>query len=230
MVPAQGGSSERPLVSSSTVSRRGEFTLGLLFVVAWAALGAGCGGGGGGTTKAQPISESNLVGARPDSPAVYEHPNAAADAFTIVKPLGGNRYSLEVTNTNSKGFINKFTWFPAAGTKIVAVTGTRLQHAKGPASCALVGGKISCRLSLPPPTCTCRGDGGSVTIAFETGSKPTAGGSTPTFGGDLFIAAETLVPYFVPSSPDQKRSDLADVPICAAGQASTEASPCLASR
>jgi hypothetical protein len=69
-----------------------------------------------------------------------------------------------------------------------------------------------------------------VTIAFEARTPPTARGASPSFGGDLFVAAETLVPYFIPSSPDQKRSDLADLPICAAGQASTAAHPCLAGR
>jgi hypothetical protein len=126
------------------VSRRVELALGVSVVALWVALAAGCGGHEATEqADAEPISKSNLVAARPDSPAVYEHPNAGADALTIVRPLGRNRYSLEVTNTNSKGFINKFTWFPGPGTRIVAVTGTHLQHAKGPARCVLAGGKIS---------------------------------------------------------------------------------------
>jgi hypothetical protein len=132
-------------------------------------------------------------------------------------------------NTSTSGFINKFTWFPGPGTTILAVTSARLDKGRGKASCRLVAGKISCELSLRPPKCTCRGDGGTVAIGFTAKRSPGAESAAITFGSDLFVEAETLVPYFIPSSPEQKPSDLADLPICAQGQASTTSKPCLAS-
>jgi hypothetical protein len=221
------------LDSLSSVCVRHRFRLALGLAGAAIALGVvtGCGGDGGrdSSTGADiPIGESSVVGARPGAEDAYEHPNAAADAYTFVTPLGGNRYRLEVTNTSSRGFINKFTWFPGPGTTIVSVTGARLAKNGGEADCRLDAGKISCEVTLRPPKCTCRGDGGTVAIDFTATRDKSVRSAAITFGSDLFVEAETLVPYFIPSTPDQKPSDLADLPICAAGHTSTAAKPCLA--
>jgi hypothetical protein len=217
------------------VTLRLGFALGVSGAVLGLGIVAGCGGGGEAgptsTTGADAlIKDSTIVGKRPTGGGPYEHPNAAADVYTYVTPLGGDRYRLEVMNTSTSGFINKFTWFPGPGTTILAVTSTRLENGRGKADCRLISGKISCDLSLRPPKCTCRGDGGTVAIGFT--AKPGRGvqSTAVTFGGDLFIEGETLVPYFIPSAPDQKPSDLADIPICADGQVSTDSKPCLASR
>src|SRR5207247_5699705 len=139
-----------------------------------------------------------------------------------------DRYRLEVTNTSATGFVNKFTWFPGPGTKILAVTGTTVEG-KPKESCRLSAGKITCELSLRPPSCTCRGDGGSVSIAFTAKSARSPTNARVSFGGRLFVESETPVPYFIPGSADEKPSDLSDLPICAKGQLSTADKPCLRS-
>jgi hypothetical protein len=193
---------------------------------------AGCGGGKSAppaTGADAPIQAGPLTAQKnrfdPD-----QGPKAGADLYTYVTSLGNGRYRLEVTNTSSTGFINKFTWFPGAGTKILAVTGTTVDQGKRKGSCQLSAGKITCEMSLRPPSCTCRGDGGTVSIAFTAKSVHTGPrGTAVTFGSRLFVEAETPVPYFIPGSPDEKLSDLSDLPLCAKGQLSTAAKPCLLS-
>jgi hypothetical protein len=222
------------VVSSSAVSR----PVGLVFGLASAALGvsllAGCGNGSRSETPTTgayaPITAHPLV-SQANRTDPDQGPKASADLYTYVTPLGQNRYRLEVTNTSAAGFVNEFTWFPGPGTKILAVTGATVDRGDKAANCRLTDGKISCRLSLRPPSCTCRGDGGSVAIRFlakSTGDPARRG--TVTFGGRIFVESQTLVPYFVPGSPDQKPSDLSDLPLCAKGQQSSREKPCLPTR
>jgi hypothetical protein len=216
------------------VIRRTGLALGGAGAVLGLVLLTGCGGGGGQAARTTPggpdapIQASDLV-AQADRTDPDQGPKMTSDLYTYVTPLGGDRYRLEVTNTGSRGFINKFTWFPGPGTTVVAVTSTRVDRG-GKGACRLEAGKISCDLSLRPPTCTCRGDGGTVAVGFTAKNGASGRTGSTTFGGRVFVEAETLVPYHIPSSPDQKPSDLADLPMCAEDQASTAEKPCQSSR
>lgn len=194
---------------------------------------AGCGGRtestpspGGGVA---PIKARPLIGQEfrvdPD-----QGPEASADLLTTLHSLGGDKYRLEVTNTGSVGFVNSFTWFPGPGTRIVAVSNSHVDNSAAKDACALANGNIACVLSLKPPTCTCRGDGGTVSIDFTAKAGGTARDASVNFGSRMFVGSETPVPYVIPSSPDQKPSDIADLPICRVGQQSTRSDPCLAAR
>jgi hypothetical protein len=149
-----------------------------------------------------------------------EH-TSSADALSVFRSLGNHHYQLMVSNTSAIGFINTFTWVPPPGVTIKAVT-------SGTGLCHLSGGAISCRLALRPPTCTCRGDGGTVAVSFIADVGADGNGHTyEVANGFLRIDSETPVPYIIPSSPRQRPSDNADLPVCEKGQSSTAAKPCL---
>jgi hypothetical protein len=198
---------------------------GFLFLLS-VALFAGCGGGGnssvpkGGGYKA--IKPTPLVRGVAVDPAAGIV--SGADASSVIRLLGHDRYQLVVTNTSSIGFINTFTWTPPDRTKILAVTRTQ------GGDCWLAQGAISCRLALHPPSCTCRGDGGRVTISFTAKTPVAKDGYTHGIGmqySSFMITSETPVPYMIPSSPLEKPSANADLPLCKRGQPSTAANPCL---
>jgi hypothetical protein len=200
--------------------------LGFIGAVLGLCLLAGC--GGDGDRSAQPTGPYAPIKASPMFRGEFQDPAAGivsgADASSLVRFLGGNRYQLVVTNTSSIGFINTFTWFPPDGAKIVAVT----RSDNG--DCALSDGAIECTLALRPPTCTCKGDGGTVTIGFTAKTPSARDGYTHGIGlqySSLIITSETPVPYTIPSSPLQKLSDIADLPTCKRGQPSTNAKPCI---
>jgi hypothetical protein len=91
---------------------------------------------------------------------------------------GKFRYRITIANASSLGVINAFQWFPPTAVHIVKVLGSStgnctLQGLTG------FGGKqfpglvlnpnVVCdQLALKPPSCTCRGDGGAVSISFAT--------------------------------------------------------------
>jgi hypothetical protein len=208
------------------INRRFVFVLGLLQVLLGLGLLAACGGesdGGPPTTGPYaPIKASPMFRGEFQDPAAGIV--SGADAGSLVRYRGKNRYQLVVTNTSSIGFINTFTWFPPDGMTIVGVTGS------DQGDCGLSDGAISCTLALRPPTCTCKGDGGSVTIGFAAKVPSGADGYTHGIGlqySSLIITSETPVPYIIPSSPLQKLSDIADLPFCKKGQLSTDAKPCV---
>jgi hypothetical protein len=198
---------------------------------------AGCGGSGSGNGGAAsptnpasaPIKARPLIGQKfrvdPD-----QGPEASADLLATLVSLGDDKYRLEVTNTSSVGYINAFTWFPGPGTTILSVTNTSVDNEDVTGACSLAKGTIVCATSLKPPTCTCRGDGGTVEIDFRARPGRTARDASVDFGSRMFVRSETPVPYVIPSSPDQKPSDVADLPACRSGQRSTVAHPCLTSR
>jgi hypothetical protein len=166
------------------------------------------------------------VGVDPD--AMHK---AGTDLSSVIRSLGNNHYQLVVTNTSSIGFINTFTWAPPAGATIMAVSSN--------SDCRLLDGLISCSLALRPPTCTCRGDGGRVTIGFTAKARPGAttsrygwpnSGNGNTYGWTnawLRIGSETPVPYVIPSSPLENPARTADLPLCKKGQLGTTAQPCI---
>jgi hypothetical protein len=87
-----------------------------------------------------------------------------------------HHYQLTVTNSSGIGFVNAFQWLPPAGVQIVKVTGSSSGHCKLAGTSGFGGNQfktvllypnILCdNINLKPPTCTCRGDGGSETISF----------------------------------------------------------------
>ena len=124
----------------------------------------------------------------------------AIEYTTVLRPLGGGRYELVVTNSSAIGAINQFTLAAPGGLTITAVT-----KSTG-AKCSLVGGAISCSGSLQPPKCLCTGSGGSATVEFTaTGDATTMVNGHPVIHGPgwsyLRISQMTPVPYLVPDTP-----------------------------
>jgi hypothetical protein len=115
---------------------------------------------------------------------------------------GKNRYRLTISNISGLGTINSFQWTPPITTHILKVFGSTA------GDCTLGGltgfgglqfptlvlhQNVRCNnVDLKPPSCTCRGDGGSVTISFETAKQFLAGDV------DLRVRSATLVYHPIP--------------------------------
>jgi hypothetical protein len=124
-----------------------------------------------------------------------------------LSPLpGGHRYRVTVTNASNVGFINSFEWYPPTGVRILKVTGSSAGH------CVLTGlsgfggdqfktvllyPNIFCdSLALRPPTCTCTGDGGSMTISFVLSTDATASGAARVVSASPILK---VIPSFIAS-------------------------------
>ena len=120
------------------------------------------------------------------------------DFTTTLGILPGNhRYRITISNTSNLGAINSFEWYPPIGVHIVKVIGS------SQGNCTLTGltgfggnqfptlvlyPDVRCEnLDLKPPSCTCQGDGGTVTISFVTDEDYVGG------AGELRMRAATLV-------------------------------------
>ena len=117
---------------------------------------------------------------------------------------GTNRYRMTISNASSLGAINSFQWYPPTRTHIVKLLGSRT------GTCTLRGLRgfggnqfptlvldqnVLCdKLDLKPPSCTCRGDGGAVTISFATDKQFLAGDV------DLRVRSATLAFHRIPVS------------------------------
>jgi hypothetical protein len=123
-----------------------------------------------------------------------------ADASTLLRQLGGNRYQLDVTNTSEIGSINSFKWTAPQGWKITGIT----KSTGG--TCELADdGTIACKGSLHVPKCLCTRTGGAVSVEFTANAKQytVVNGYrvyNSTTGGHVTIDAMTPVPYLVPST------------------------------
>ena len=122
---------------------------------------------------------------------------------TLTSLPGEHRYRITMSNTSNVGAINEFEWYPPAAVHVVKVVGSSEGH------CTLTGLKgfggnqfptlvlypnVHCdKLDLKPPSCTCKGDGGAVTISFVT-EREYVGGF-----GDIRMRAATLAFDRVPS-------------------------------
>ena len=122
-------------------------------------------------------------------------------ALTVLP--GTHRYRLTISNASALGAINSFQWYPPAKVRILKLLGSSQGH------CTLTGLKgfggnqfptvvlypnVLCdKLDLEPPTCTCLGDGGIMTISFVTDNEY-GGGS-----GELRMHKATLVFDRVPT-------------------------------
>jgi hypothetical protein len=117
---------------------------------------------------------------------------------------GTHRYRLTIANASSLGAINSFQWYPPIGTHIVKLLGSSA------GACTLRGltgfggnqfptlvlhQNVLCdKLDLKPPSCTCSGDGGAVSISFVTDKQYLAGDV------DLQVRTATLVFHRIPVS------------------------------
>jgi hypothetical protein len=122
-------------------------------------------------------------------------------ALTILP--GVHRYKLSVSNVSTLGAIHSFQWYPPTTLHIVKLLGNT------GGACALRGLKgfggnqfptlvlhqnVLCdRLDLAAPSCTCRGDGGTMTISFATDKEFDAGDV------DLRVRTATLVYKPIPT-------------------------------
>jgi hypothetical protein len=110
---------------------------------------------------------------------------------------GKNRYRIMVSNTSNVGAINSFQWYPPTGVHIAKVLGSSDGHCTAAGLRGFGGNQfrtvtlspnILCDdLDLKPPSCTCSGDGGTMSISFVTDKD--LGGSL----GDARMRTATLV-------------------------------------
>ena len=117
---------------------------------------------------------------------------------------GKHRYRITISNVSNLGAINSFQWYPPTRMHIVKVLGS------SEGNCTLRGltgfggnqfprlvlhQNVLCdKLDLKPPSCTCRGDGGAVTISFVTDKEYLAGDV------DLRVRTATLAFHRIPVS------------------------------
>jgi hypothetical protein len=130
-------------------------------------------------------------------PVDVEPPIVRTDLSTLLAPLPGtHRYRITISNTSNVGAINSFQWYPPTGVHIVKVIGSSEGHCTATGVTGFGGNQfptvvlypnILCdKLDLKPPSCTCQGDGGAVTITFVTDED--LGGSL----GDARMRTATL--------------------------------------
>ncbi len=135
------------------------------------------------------------------------------DFNTTLSPLGMHRYRMTIVNHSNLGAINSFQWYSPTGVHIVKLIGTTDGHCTSTGLTGFGGNQfptlvlnqnILCdQLDLKPPSCTCLGDGGAVTISFVTDKDIGVG------AGDLRMRTATLVfdripVYQKPRSPSAR--------------------------
>jgi hypothetical protein len=123
-------------------------------------------------------------------------------SFTLAPVAGTRRYQVTIANISDLGAINSFQWYPPRGVRVLEVLGSTQGH------CTLTGltgyggsqfptvvlyPNVRCdKLDLKPPSCTCLGDGGQVTITFIT-DREYAGGA-----GEIRMRTASLVLNRIP--------------------------------
>jgi hypothetical protein len=123
-----------------------------------------------------------------------------ADAQVVLLPKDGY-YQLDVHNTTGIGSIDHFTWTPPPGWTVKEIRKTT-----GGACTLSANGDIDCKGKLRHPSCTCRGDGETLSVEFTAAVPPdtTKNGHPLLYGSAgarLRIKEMTPVPYLVPGSP-----------------------------
>ena len=141
-----------------------------------------------GGTQAAPLPTTGewapITVARPSIPEIaggipvdIEPAIERTDFSTTLEPLPGkHRYRMTILNVSTVGIIDSFQWYPPIGAHIAALEGSSTGR------CILAGvtgfggnqfpgvvlnPNISCEgLALKPPSCTCLGDGGAVTLTL----------------------------------------------------------------
>lgn len=115
---------------------------------------------------------------------------------TLTPLTGKNHYRLGIQSISNLGLITSLQWYTPPGVHIVKVIGSSVGHCMASGLTGFGGSQfpgivlypnILCDgLALKPPTCTCLGNGGALTITFVTDS-PLTGGQ-----GDLRMRTATL--------------------------------------
>ena len=118
-------------------------------------------------------------------------------SLTLAPVSGTRRYEVVIANTSNLGAINSFQWYPPSGVRVLELLGSSQGHCKLTGLTGFGGNQfptvvlypnILCdKLDLKPPSCTCLGDGGAMTIRFVT-DKEYAGGS-----GELRMRTASVV-------------------------------------
>jgi hypothetical protein len=117
---------------------------------------------------------------------------------TAVSKLPGlHRYRVTVTNTSNLGFIDSLQWYPPPGVHITRVIGSSVGDCAATGLTGFGGNQfktvllypnISCdRVGLKPPSCTCQGNGGSVSVSFVVDRAFTGLGSTQLTSARLVL-------------------------------------------
>jgi hypothetical protein len=125
-------------------------------------------------------------------------------ATTLTFLPGTHRYRITISNASSLGTINSFQWYPPTSTHILKVLGSTVGNCTLRGLTGFGGNQfptlvlhqnVLCdKLDLKPPSCTCLGDGGAVTISFVTDKQYLAGDV------DLRVRTATLVFHRIPVS------------------------------
>jgi hypothetical protein len=152
---------------------------------------------------------------------------AGVDLQTVLSPLGGNRYRLMVSNVSGIGFIDTFHWLPPGGMLLDKVTSSTSGDCSVTGTSGyggnlfqkvLLNPEISCSgANLKPPTCTCSGDGGHLTVYFTVQEGSYKG----LMSGAARVDTATPVLKIIPSSTQSP-----DLKECAKGETNTKADPC----
>jgi hypothetical protein len=132
--------------------------------------------------KAHLIRQGGLILNEPDAPS-----QTWASA-TLSSLSGAHRYALTVTNASNMGYIDSFEWYAPTGVRILRVLRSSSGHCAASGLTGFGGNQfktvvlypnILCQgVDLKPPTCTCTGDGGSMTIAFVLDTATNYSGTT----------------------------------------------------
>ena len=148
--------------------------------------------------------------------------------------LGNGRYRLTVQNVGFLGFVNSFQW-DAPNIVITGIVGssegtcTVVPLHTAPAAQYGSASESSVRcvgMTIKPPRCSCR-PGGTATVTFT--GHPLVTGKHVYYGvaeSRLVVGDLTLVPYHIPSYLGSGPNTV-DLPLCAKGQKSTSAQPCV---
>ena len=167
----------------------------VVFPVIAVGLLTGCGTGG---HRAPPKTAAQTTRTAPSASGARRTTPLPPGVFTqtIVRRLSPTHFQLTVTNLSGYGFIDGFTW-ATGDAPIKAVTGSTV------GVCSLLRGAISCRsIDLRPPSCTCKGDGGHITVDFVTRAGPAElpRHNRPLSAGGLTIDSVTPTLLSIPSS------------------------------
>jgi hypothetical protein len=110
---------------------------------------------------------------------------------------GKHRYRITISNASSLGAIPSFQWYPPNTVHVVKVLGSSAGNCTLRGLTGFGGNQfptlvlhpdVLCdKLELKPPSCTCLGDGGAVSISFVTDKEFSAGDV------DIRVRAATLV-------------------------------------
>jgi hypothetical protein len=127
---------------------------------------------------------------------------------------GRHHYGVTISNTSNLGYIDSFQWYPPMGVHVSRVVGssggrcglTGLSGFGGSQfSTVLLYPNIVCtKVALRPPSCTCQGDGGSVTISLFTDRAMNASGVARMISATLVL--HPIPSYLQPATTPSQTS------------------------